>query len=149
MNKETQTKNLLIYTLPLVIRNLFPFITIPIFTRILTPADYGALALAIIYAIFMAGLSNFGMTLAFERNYFQYKTDESKLSQLLFTIIAFVFSNFLILAFITFIFKDNISFLLTNSNNYGSLIFWTFCSTFFFDTINQFFFIYLDLLQVF
>jgi len=141
-SKETQIKNLFIYILPLLIGNLLPFITIPIFTRILTPEDYGVLALAIIYAIFMTGLANFGMTLAFERNYFQYRDDNKKLAQLLFSTISFVFLNFIILGTLTFFLRDKISILLTKSEANGSLIFWTFCATFFFNTINQFFYIY-------
>ena len=56
-----------------MMKNIFPFITMPILTRILTKEDYGILALAHIYAILTTGLTNLGLSVIYERNYFQYK----------------------------------------------------------------------------
>ena len=75
-NKKQQIKNSIIYLIPFVTSSLAPIITIPIFTRIFTPVDFGILALSMIYAIFMCGLSNFGMSLVIDRNYFKYKNDK-------------------------------------------------------------------------
>ena len=88
--------------------SLLPFITLPIFTRILTPEDYGLLALAMIYAIVMSGLANFGVSLAFERNYFQYRDNPEKLAQLLYSSLVFAMTNFALLTGITYLFKKNI-----------------------------------------
>ena len=94
-NKEQQIKNSFIYLSPIIISNLLPFITLPIFTRILTREDYGVLALAQVYAIFVSGLANFGMTTAYNRNYFQYRVDRLKTAQLLYSTLGFVVFNFI------------------------------------------------------
>lgn len=140
--KETQIQNSLFYMLPFALQNLLPFITVPIFTRILTPKDYGILALAVVYAIFMTGLANFGTTLAFERNYFKYRKKPEKLAELLYTSLAFVAGNFIVLAFLTLLLGNKLSVLLTKSPDYGMFIFCTFAAHFFFITVNQFYFIY-------
>ena len=97
LTKKQQIHHSLLYMLPVGLGSLLPFITIPIFTRILSPEDYGVLALTMIYAILMNGLANFGMSIAFERNYFQYNKDKQKLAQLLFSSLVFVFLNFILL----------------------------------------------------
>ena len=97
LTKRQQIRNSLIYMLPVGLGSLIPFITIPIFTRILTPEDYGILALALIYAIFMCGLANFGVSLVFERNYFQYRDNPEKLAQLLYSSLVFAMINFALL----------------------------------------------------
>ena len=54
--KQKQIQNTIIYTLPVVITSIMPLVTLPIFTRILTPNDYGNLGLAMVYAIVAGGL---------------------------------------------------------------------------------------------
>ena len=93
LERKKQIENSMIYMLPIGMSGL-AFITIPIFTRILTPEDFGLLALAMIYASFSNGFVNLGMTIAFERNYFQYSKDKRKMAQLLFSSLVFVSVNF-------------------------------------------------------
>lgn len=142
LTKGQQIHYSLIYMLPVGLGSLLPFITIPIFTRILSPEDYGVLALAMIYAIIMSGLANFGVSLAFERNYFQYLDNPEKLAQLLFSSLIFVLTNFAVLAGITYLFKENISVLFTGTTQHGILILTAFSAHFFFGTANNFFFTY-------
>src|SRR3989338_4976728 len=61
LNKQQQIKNGFIYFLPVVIGNLIPIITLPIFSRILSKEDFGALALSQAYAFFITGIANFGL----------------------------------------------------------------------------------------
>jgi O-antigen/teichoic acid export membrane protein len=123
-------------------RSLLPFITIPIFTRILTPKDYGVLALAMIYAIIMNGIVNFGLLTVFERNYFQYRGNPRKLAQLFYSTITFIIINFVFLYCLTYLFKKNISTFLTGSNQYDILILTAFAAQFFSGTILNFFLAY-------
>ena len=69
INKEKQIKNSLIYLLPVIVGNLLPLLTLPIFTRILTKEDFGIWGLAQVYAIFVNGVANFGLTIGYERNF--------------------------------------------------------------------------------
>ena len=131
-NKEQQIRNGLIYLMPVIIGNVLPFITLPIFTRILTKEDYGVLALAQIYAIFVTGLANFGMTAAYDRNYFQYRSNHMETAKLLYSTLLFVLLNFLFLAGLTYLFKGALSKLIIGSITHGNILFFAFCGQFFF-----------------
>ncbi len=131
-NKEHQVKNTFIYLLPAIIGNALPIISLPIFTRILTKEDFGLLALVQIYAIFASGLANFGMTAAYDRNYFQYTSDNRQTAQLLYSTILFVLLNFVFLAVVTYLFKEALARFVTGSNLHGNLLFFSFCGQFFF-----------------
>ena len=73
-NTKQQLNAFLLYLLPFLMRSVLPIITLPIFTRFLSPNDYGVLALVVIYVTLVVGLSNLGMITIFERNYFEEKT---------------------------------------------------------------------------
>ena len=130
-DKARQLRNSFTYLLPLVVNGFFPLITLPIFTRILTREDYGVLALVQVYAIFLSGLGNFGMPIAYERNFFQYRNDKVKTGELLYSSLFFVVINFLFLALLTYFFKEPLSRFITNSPGHGTLLFWAFCGQFF------------------
>jgi O-antigen/teichoic acid export membrane protein len=132
VNKEQQIKHGLLYLLPTVTTSLLPFITIPIFTRILTKEDYGVLALAQVYAIFVSGLANFGMIAAYERDYFQYRDNRLQTAQLLYSILTFVMLNFLFLAGLTYLFRGALSEFIIGSDQHGNILFWAFCAQFFY-----------------
>ena len=140
-NKEQQIKNSLLYLLPTIITSVLPFLTIPIFTRILTREDYGVLALAQIYAIFVNGLANFGMTAAYERDYFQYREDRLKTPQLLYSALLFVMLNFLLLALSTYVFRKPLSNLIIGSTEHGNILFLAFCAQFFY-SVNYYYLTY-------
>jgi len=142
-NKEKDIKNGITYFLPIIVKNAFPFITLPIFTRILTVEEYGLLGLAIIYATFANGIANFGMTLSFERNFFQHKSEPKKQTQLLFSSIGFVNANFFLLVLITYLFLEPLSVFILGSADNKWLMIGVFASLFYYSSINQFYFIVL------
>ena len=139
--KQRQIKNTIIYTLPLVITSILPLVTLPIFTRILTPNDYGNLGLAMVYASVAGGLSNFGMSLVFDRNFFQYNQDKIKLSKLFYSSLLFIYFNFIILLCLTVIYRENISTYLTGTIQNSNLILITLCAFFIINISNNFFYI--------
>lgn len=130
-DKEKQIKNSFIYLLPIIVGNILPLIALPIFTRILTKEDYGLLALVMIYALFVAGLANFGMTVVYDRNFFQYRNNSSESAKLFYSILAFVVLNFLVLAGVTYLFRETFSRLITGSAGHGNILFWSFCAQLF------------------
>ena len=79
----------------------------------------------------MCGLANFGLSFVFERNYFKYKDNLEKLSQLLYTGIFFVLVNFTIIAGLTFVFKESVAELITGSSDHSILILVNLVITFF------------------
>jgi len=128
--EELQIKNSFLYLIPIVTSNVLPFIALPILTRILTTEDYGVLALARIYAIFVNGVVHFAMTASYERNYFQYRNDRENTAQLLYSTLLFVILNFVVLASFTYVFKPTISTLIIGSPEYQHILFWAFCAQF-------------------
>jgi O-antigen/teichoic acid export membrane protein len=127
VSKERQIKNSFIYLIPIIVGDLLPIITLPIFTRILTKEDYGVFALATIYAVFATGLVNFGLALAYERNFFGY-TGNKKAAGLLYSTLIFVSVSFLVYGVTTYIFKEQLSRYIIGSQMYANVLFWTFCA---------------------
>ncbi len=126
-SKELQIRNSLLYLLPVISGNLIPFLTLPIFTRILTTADYGALALAQIYGTFVSGLANFGLLLIYERNFFEYR-DQRGAARLFYSIMIFVILASCICLFATYLFKAPLAAWILRSSDQASLLFWATCS---------------------
>lgn len=127
-SKEKQIKNASIYMLPVVIGNLLPLLTLPIFTRILTKEDYGVWALAQVYAIFVNGVANFGLTVGYERNFFEHK-ETKNIAGLLYSTILFVIIAFIICGFFTYLFKHQLSQWIIGSPDHANILFWSYCST--------------------
>jgi O-antigen/teichoic acid export membrane protein len=126
-NKEQQIKNSLIYLLPVIIGNLLPIVTLPIFTRILSAEDYGVFALAQVYGIFVTGIVNMGLPVIFERNFFEHK-DLKDASTLLYSILSFVAITFTTFALLTYLFREIFAEWLMGSPARGDILFWAFCS---------------------
>jgi len=127
VEKKQQVKNSLIYLVPSAVSGLLPIITLPIFTRILTKEDYGALALTNLYAIFMAGIANFGLTMGYERNFFESKNLKAT-AGLLYSTLTFVVSFSLLFGVMTYFFKGPIAKAIVGSVDYADLLFCSFCS---------------------
>ena len=126
-SKELQIKNSLLYLLPVILGNLIPFLTLPVFTRILTAEDYGALALAQVFAMFVTGLANLGLLLIYERNFFEHR-DREDAAQLFYSIWVFVITALCFCILITYLFKEPLAAWITRSPGHGNLFFWATCS---------------------
>ena len=127
MNKDQQIKNTLYYLAPPVVGNLLPFITLPIFTRILTPVDYGILALARTYAIVASSIANFGLAAAFERNYFQYK-DPKDQSVLMISVLSFVAVLSMVIIGGTYFIREFLSRVIIGNSVHYDVLFWSLCA---------------------
>ena len=99
MNK--QTKNIAWYSGLFVTKLLFPIITIPIFTSLLSVEEFGIFALVIIVGTVITGISNFGLLGVFDREIFESYETEHKL----FTVLLFVISLFTLLFIIFYFFE--------------------------------------------
>jgi O-antigen/teichoic acid export membrane protein len=125
-DKQQQIRNSIYYFLPLIVSSLIPIIVLPIFTRILSKEDYGAFALAGVYAVFVCGIANSGLTPIFNRNFFKYR-DSKKASELFYSILAFVATTLSIFGFITYLFLPPISKLVFGSTQNEKLLFFSYC----------------------
>lgn len=106
---------------------LLPLISLPFFTRILTLEEYGALALCQAYAIFVNGISNFGLSHGYERDFFENR--EEKDGALLYTTILFIIFTYTIFGILTYVFGAQISQFLTKQSKYADLLFLTYLAT--------------------
>jgi len=133
--KEQEIRHGILYLVPVGVAGLLPFISIPIFTRILTREDYGVLALVMVYAVFASALANFGMTATYERNFFQFQRSPLGTARLMHSTMAFVCLFFILLAGLTYLWRIPLSRLVTGSGEHGNILFWAFCGHFI-NTIN-------------
>lgn len=124
MSKEQQIRNSFIYLLPVIATNAIPLVTLPVFTRFLTREEYGALALATIYGLFISGLSNFGLLLIYERNFFESR-EMDHAARLLYSILFFVLTVFSLCLVLTWIFRVPLATWIVGEPSQGNLLFWT------------------------
>ena len=128
VSTERQLKDSGIYMIPVVIGMLIPIVTISIFSRILTPHDYGVWALAVAYAVFVTGLANFGLGISYERNFFQFR-EGNEPAALLYSVISFVGGAYLICIAGTWLLRSQIAGFLLGDPGAGALVFWATCAT--------------------
>lgn len=109
INKITQMRQSLAYLISTAVEFLVPLIALPVFMSVLSPRDYGAMALSQVYAVFMVGLANLAMNVGYERNYFQYEKVPSDVAKLFYSCVLFVGLNMAVVGFATFLFRDSLS----------------------------------------
>jgi O-antigen/teichoic acid export membrane protein len=126
-NGRQQVRHGLMYFVPVVVGNLAPIVTLPIFTRVLTPGDYGAWALATAYATLVTSIANVGLTSLFERDYFE-QTDARGRSTLLHSLVAFVVAALLLGGVVTWWSRDAIARMLIGDGTLGGLVLWMYCA---------------------
>lgn len=126
--KKRQIRNILIYLLPPVLSAALPIVTMPLFTRALTPQDFGAYALAQAYGLFVMGLVNMGLTTAYERNFFEYRDSTKNQAKLLYSILLCTFSTFFLSMLGTWMARNLLSNWIIGDNQYSLLLFWSACS---------------------
>jgi O-antigen/teichoic acid export membrane protein len=105
------------------------FITLPIFTRFLTPSDYGIIALFALFGQFSSGVLSLGLQSASYRYYFEYKNDNIQDFKILNTsIIIYLFIIFFIGGLTIYFAKNWISATLFSNEINSNLIFISFIS---------------------
>lgn len=127
MTAVQQIRNSIIYMLPTAAATALPLLTLPIFTRILGPADYGVVALGTVYGLFATGLANLGLPLTYERNFFQYR-DQQRSAQLLYSVLACVLPLLAVGAVVTTVFRAGVSSFLTGSPDHGWIFVASYCT---------------------
>jgi O-antigen/teichoic acid export membrane protein len=114
--------------IPVVVGNLIPIVTLSVFSRVLTPHDYGVWALAVAYGVFTTGLANFGLGVIYERNFFQFKEGDQP-AGLLYSVLVFVAGAYLICICGTWLLRNRISLFLVGDLEAARLVFWATCAT--------------------
>ena len=128
MSRERQVADSAIYLIPALAGNLIPLLTLPIFTRILPPQDYGAWALAMAYGAFATGVANFGLTVAYDRSFFEYR-DGPRAAELLYSTLGFVALAYIVCVTLTGLFRATLADWIIQRREMGNLLFWVCCAT--------------------
>lgn len=127
-SRRQQISNSAVYLLPVVIGNLLPIVTLPIFTRLLSKEDFGAFALANAYAVVVGGIATVGLPTAYDRNFFECQADRQP-AKLLYSVVGFASLSFLIFGLLTWLLRAPIAERLFEMKGYEQVVFWSFCST--------------------
>ena len=100
------SKNSFGFSIGLILTNAIGFILLPVYTRYLTPADYGIISVAGVVSAILSIICIFGMRGAISRFYFDYYKDPGELREYLSTICITVFSLSFSLILIIFLFGE-------------------------------------------
>lgn len=128
ISKPEQITNASLYLLPVVIGNLVPIVTLPVFTRLLSKEDFGAFALANAYALFVGGIATVGLPIAYDRNYFECRADRQP-AQLLYSVVGFAGLSFILFGLLTWVWRAPITESLIGTIRYEQVVVWSFWST--------------------
>jgi O-antigen/teichoic acid export membrane protein len=118
---EREVQKGMVYLLPFIGANVLPLLTLPILTRILSPTDYGLLALATAYGAVPTGLVQFGLSQGFEREFFKYP-EEGRAASLLLTVTGFVTANLLLAGLVTWWIRQWVSGAVLREPGHGVLV---------------------------
>jgi O-antigen/teichoic acid export membrane protein len=127
-SKPQQITNASFYLLPVVVGNLVPIVTLPVFTRLLSTEDFGAFALANAYAIVVGGVAAVGLPVAYDRNYFECRA-AGQPARLLYSVVGFASLSYLVFGLLTWLFRARIAEIVIGTTGYDQLVVWSFWST--------------------
>ncbi len=131
------------YALPKAISYGLNFLMIPVLTRILSPADFGVVALAWAVHNTLAGVCTLGIPGAVSRYFFEYRQDHDKLSALIVSAKIMMYALFPCWLLVMWIWCKPIASLVGVGPQYADAFFWTFVAAY----MNQITGFYLNLFQ--
>ena len=120
-SKQQQIANSVTYLVPVVVGNLVPIVTLPIFSRLLSAEDFGAWALANAYSVVVAGLATVGLQSTYDRNFFEYRSREQA-GQLLYSVLAFSVVAYVAFGLLTWFWRGPITRLLVGDLAYSNVL---------------------------
>jgi len=114
--------NIIYYSLTLLLTNALPFLVLPWLTKTLTVQEFGILALAELFGTITSGLSTQGLSLYYERSYFEYGKTGKEI-ELLQSLLIYSLTFVAVLGFLTFAFEAFFeTILFQGSTNYPLLL---------------------------
>ena len=97
-----------IYTLGSVLIKASGFLLIPVYTRYLTPDDYGVMSIVTVIVAILTAVLSMGMFQAQTRFYYDFNEDRDKVGRLLFSINVLVFSTALLVCVVLCVFGEGL-----------------------------------------
>ena len=100
----SQINNLLWYLLPFGLNTIIQLISFSVYTKYLSPSDFGFYALIIVYGTISVAIANAGLLNIYQRNFFEINKEERK--NLLLSNIAFVILMLMTLSLLSYFIFD-------------------------------------------
>jgi len=138
-------RDTIIYGFGLILNRFLTFIFLPVFTRFLSPSDYGIIALISLIIMALSGILNLGTGNSINICYFEEKNDQKR-SMVIWTTFVIVSINCIFWFTIISIFANTLLNIITLSSQYGNIFILAFMSLCL-QTISEPFLIYLRLEQ--
>lgn len=139
---EKNIRNFFIYIFPKFVGYGMQLVTLPILTRILSPADFGVVTMTMLFATLGANVLTLGITSAAQRYYFEYKPGGDGLSALVFSTQLFLYLMLAVSSVIAFFFKDYIALLITGDAKYGMAVLLMFIAGYLGQVMNFYLYMY-------
>lgn len=127
---DRNIRNVFVYALPKVAGYGLNLLTLPILTRLLTPAEYGAATFAWIVPSLLVAVLTLGVTGAAQRTFFDVRDDEVRYGALVTTAQLFLLLGLALGAITVWPLKEQIARLAMGSTEYGLAIYVTFFAAF-------------------
>lgn len=118
---SVQVANSFRFLLPVLVANLVQLVTLPVLTRLVSPEDFGAWALAMSYALVVGGLGMVGLHAIYERNFFQYGSSHGR-SELLYSVVLFSAAGLGVAGLVTWVWRASITEWLVGDARYQNLL---------------------------
>lgn len=115
--------NSILYLVEIAANSLLPLIAIPIITHKLGPAEYGVYALSQVYATVAVGITNLGMNIGYERDFFLYEKNSRQSGALLNSVTTFVAWNVGMLILFVWLWNEAISEAIFGQQIHGEMLF--------------------------
>lgn len=145
--KDRHIRNIIVYALPKFLGYAINLITLPILTRLLTPADYGVITLAWLFPSLATGILTCGLGTAAQRFYFEYRGDPGRLDVLFSSSQLFLYTVFIVSSSAVFVFKTDIAGLAIKDPGLGQAVFIAFIAAFLGQIINFYLLLYQSMEQ--
>lgn len=123
---EKNIRNIFIYAAPKFISYGLNLITLPILTRLLTPHEFGVIALACLFPAIAVSVFSCGITASAQRYYFEYRHHNDKFISFVFSLQVFLYVSLLASSLGVYFLKDTISGLIMGKRDFGFAVFVTF-----------------------
>lgn len=128
---EKNIRNIFIYAAPKFISYGLNLITLPILTRLLTPHEFGIIALAWLFPAIAVSVFSCGITASAQRYYFEYRHHNDKFISFVFSLQVFLYVSLLASSLGVYFLKDTISGLIMGKRDFGFAVFVTFVAGYF------------------
>ncbi len=116
-------RNVFVYAVPRVAGYLLTLLTLPVLTRLLSPAELGTAALALVVPTIIVSVATLGIGSAAHRYYFEYREEPDRVDALVFTAQAWLAAVLLVSAGVMWFAREAVARLTMGDPAYGNAVF--------------------------